>query len=87
MLGKLIKKIPRPGNILNLKTPAINKELRKLYRALKQRDFRIAKLQELKGKSLTAILNVIHASKTAIKPRIKYSLVRFSRWPVTQLNC
>ena len=49
------------------KTPAINKELRILNRAPKQRDFRIAKLQDLVGKSLTAVLSVIHVSKTAIK--------------------
>ena len=69
MLGKLIKKCPRPGNIPNLKTPAINKELRKLNRAPKQRDFPIPKLQTLVGKSLTAFLSVTHVSKTAIKAK------------------
>ena len=69
MLGRLIKKFPRPGIIANLKTPAINKELRKLNRAPKQRDFRIAKLQELVGKNLTAVLSVMHVSKTAIKAK------------------
>ena len=65
----MIKKFPRPKNIPNLKTPVINKELRKLNRAPKQRDFRIAKLQGLVGKSLTAVLSVMHVSKTAIKAK------------------
>ena len=39
---------------------------RKLNRAPKQRDFRIAKLQELVGKSFTAVLSVMPVSKTAI---------------------
>ena len=53
----------------NAKTPAINKELRILNRAPKQRDFRIAKLQDLVGKSLTGVLSVMHVSKTAIKAK------------------
>ena len=69
MLGKLIKNFPRPGNIPDLKTRTINKELRKLNSAPKPRDFRIAKLQELVGKSLAAVLNVMHASKTAVKAK------------------
>ena len=69
MLGKLIKNFPRPGNIPDRKTRTKNKELRKLNRAPKQRDFRIAKLQELVGKSLAAVLNVMHASKTAVKAK------------------
>ena len=36
MLGELIKKFPRPGNILNHKTHVMNKELRKMNRAPKQ---------------------------------------------------
>ena len=51
----------------NTKTPAINKELRILNRAPKQRNFRITKLHELVGKSLAAVLSVLHVSKTAIK--------------------
>ena len=46
MLGTLIKKFPLPGNIRNIKTPAMNKELRKLNRGPTQRDFRIAKLEK-----------------------------------------
>ena len=69
MLEKLIKKFPRPGNITSLKKPAMNKERRKLNSAPKQRDFRIAKLQELIWKSLTAVLSVMHAPKTASKDK------------------
>ena len=47
----------------------MNKERRKLNSAPKQRDFRIAKLQRLAGKSLTAVLTVMHASKNAIKAK------------------
>ena len=69
MLGKLIKKFPLPGNIRNLKTPAINTELKKTEQSTKAERFSNREASGTGRESTTAVLNVMHVSKIAIKAK------------------
>lgn len=65
-LANLLEKYPRAENVPALKTPILDKELNHINKFAKQRDNKLAKVQNIVGKSLSVVLRLMELQKKTL---------------------